>query len=234
MTLPTVTPVRRYHTPRYPTQLAVLEDPKALRAVPQRWSAKPALCGMLMLTVAGGLCACSGGHIPVFEHGDGRGAFGCDSVVPPVFFSEEEAKQIIRDEAAEGGIDFTGGRLIRGTFPSTILYWDGNPSYGTWSGELMLDGYDAQLGIGFEFISKQDVIDWRTPYGIFSTVEFYDMIDTAQRLASAADHVAVFYDPTPDWSLEDTDIYEQKNLMRENLRLQVRDFLEWLKAEGII
>jgi hypothetical protein len=42
---------------------------------------------------------------PIFEHGGGRGATGCVVISPPVFLSEEEALQIIKEELGEAGID---------------------------------------------------------------------------------------------------------------------------------
>jgi hypothetical protein len=87
---------------------------------------------------------------------------------------------------------------------------------------------------------------------MMSTVSTYDMKDTAQRLSGCVKDVAVFYDPGMDWTniKFDYDRYNgnynnyqayineftaaQKAQMIENLRAQVRDFLAWLSAEGII
>jgi hypothetical protein len=51
---------------------------------------------------------------PIFEHGEGRGATGCVVVTFPVFLSEEEAMQVIREELAEHGIDLTRGPDLEG------------------------------------------------------------------------------------------------------------------------
>ncbi|HBO43451.1 MAG TPA: hypothetical protein DD670_05880, partial [Planctomycetaceae bacterium] len=45
---------------------------------------------------------------PVFEHGEGSGSTGCIVMTPPVFLSEEEAMQIIKDELAKHGIALSG------------------------------------------------------------------------------------------------------------------------------
>jgi len=235
-----VTPLNHFHEPRYPTQAAVLEDPRVLRIVPRRWSAKPVLCGMLMLTVAGGLCACAGRKVPFYEYGNGAGAYGCDAVTSPTYLSEAEARRLIREEAEAYGVYFTGEKTITGEFPGNWasgydpdVYEDLHmkvPDPPTWKGELELHGYDENIGIGFEYVSVGDVSAWRMEGGITSTVEIFNMKDTAKRLSEAVRDVAVFYDPVYYKGTPDSD----PESLRENLRLQVRDFLEWLKAEGII
>lgn len=181
--------------------------------------------------------------IPVFEHGTGRGSYGCVSVAPPVFLSEEEALQVITEEAAAQGVHFTAAKTISGTFPATSTT-PGTQSPGSYQGELKLDGYDAALEIGVEFVSQQDVADWNQPEeGVWASVEQFDMLDTAQRLSEAAPGVAVFYDPTSqDYqdfeqvysNQEDAYVAAQKEKSIEDLRAQVRDFLQWLAAQGVI
>lgn len=61
---------------------------------------------------------------PIFEHGSGRGSFGCDSVAPPSFISEEEAFQVVEEEAKNYGISFEkpGKELKNIKLPDTNLY----------------------------------------------------------------------------------------------------------------
>ena len=119
---------------------------------------------------------------------------------------------------------------------------------------MELDGYDEALNIGMEFVSQQDVADWVAPNeGVWASVEEFDMLDTAQRLSDATTGVAVFYDPAsqdydafdpeqmePNPGGEDTAGYveryiaEQKEKSIEDLRAQVRDFLQWLAGQGVI
>ena len=189
------------------------------------------------------------GSIPVFEHGLGRGSYGCVSVAPPVFLSEEEAMQVIREEAEAQGVNFDSQKTISGTFPGTDL--SGTVSDpGTWEGDLKLDGYDAKLNIGVEFISTDDVSDWHQDHGVMSSVSSYEALQTAQALSDVTENVAIFYDPMSadfrefnfDWEDPegDYDAYsvaytaEQKEKVIEDLRAQVQDFLEWLKGQGVI
>jgi len=45
---------------------------------------------------------------PIFEHGKGRGVFGGE-VAPPRFLTEEEARNVIVDEAKKAGVTFVAG-----------------------------------------------------------------------------------------------------------------------------
>jgi hypothetical protein len=256
-----VSPVKRYPNPKYPTKQEVMLDPQVLKAVPKRWSARPAVSMVLLATLSTGLCSCmvkasqlpgskkAALAIPVFQHGDGRGSYGCSSVAPPVFLSEEEAAQVIRLEAETMGVMFDGTKSIEGIFPATDLNWNEKLKDETWQGTLQLDGYDEALDIGFEFVSQKDVVEWQNKGGVMSTVESYDMLGTAERLAKTSKNLAVFYDPGEDWKdfkinrgdeIAEYNAYvqqytaEQKERMLEDLRLQVRDFLSYLSAQGVI
>ena len=237
-----LTAVTSYASPTYPSQEEALSSPDLLNPLPKYWRIKPALCMALAFTIASGLCACAdqdaypGAQIPFFEYGSGRGSYGCMSVAAPVFLSEEEAAQVIREEALLQGVDFSGTKSIEGEFPATNLYpfVEDQPEPGTWKGTLELDGYDEALGIGFEYVSKQDVRDWLEDSSVIASVESYDIKGTAERLADVVENVAVFYDPTVD--LDDLDLSqsEKKEKMKEHLREQVRDFLSWLAGQGVI
>lgn len=181
--------------------------------------------------------------IPIFAHGTGRGSYGCESVAPPVFLSEEEAMQVIEEECAAQGIDLSGQKTISGTFPATSTLPEaisGGASDQTYTGDLSLDGYSDDLGIGVEFVSTDDILDWKADTGMAATVEEFDLKGTAQRLADCTDNVAVFYDPTANDDLEFTGSNEEsyvessREQSLEELRAQVRDFLQWLKAQGVI
>lgn len=190
--------------------------------------------------------------VPVFEHGLGRGSYGCESVAPPVFLSEEEALQVIREEAAARGVQFGSGTShpVSAELPVTQLApsfgsEDDNKKQKTKKGTLTPDGWDETLGIGFEFVSKKDVSEWRDENGLMASVESYDMKGAAVTLAENNRNIAVFYDPGEDWSRygelnwSDWEENEKKAAqMREDnialLREQVREFLAWLAAQGII
>jgi hypothetical protein len=108
-----VKPIKHYAGPNIPTSQILEEHPELLHLVPRRWHGNPtviaALAGVCVL-VSG--CRQSAAKpaasrvAPLFQHGDGRGSFGCRAVNPPVFLSESEARQVIMDEAKRAGINF--------------------------------------------------------------------------------------------------------------------------------
>lgn len=214
---------------------------------------------------------------PIFRHGDGRGSFGCVSVAPPAFLSEAEAFEVISEEAKREGILLSEGGLTldKVEIPVTSLYYDPKgekkAAQSSKRGGLDLDGYDAGRKIAYEFISTEDIAAWKDEnQGVWSSVDSYDAIGTAQRLrdglkdGNAGNTVAVFYDPmgfdeenrkqymaklreiSENNKLTDQERQEkraelsrqQEEELKESrkslLREQVKDFLDWMKAQGII
>jgi hypothetical protein len=191
--------------------------------------------------------------VPLFEHGVGRGGFGCVSVAPPAFLSEDEAFEIIHDEASKAGllIEQKGVSLDNIDLPITSLYPDETKQHGYQKGTLALDGINAEKKIAYEYVSTDDIELWLGKSGMASSVSDYDFIDTAKDLSASVNQydsgmvVAVFYDP--GYKYDDSisrivtesgteEIAEQKlkELVKVDLRAQVRDFIAWLKAQGII
>jgi hypothetical protein len=191
--------------------------------------------------------------IPFFTHGTGRGAFGCDSVAPPAFLSEAEALEVINEVAAQEGLHFelNGQELKNINIPKTSTEpSEKNPVLGYKKGTLTLDGVDSAKKVAFEFVSQEDIEAWcAAPSG--ATVTSYDFIDTAKALSdslsktSSGMTVAVFYDPGYTYNDEVKKIVNEnqesttkqaklKDVVKNDLRQQVRDFMAWLKAEGIV
>lgn len=297
-----VKPLKTYRTPIYPEKYKVLENPAILKALPERWKGNAkvgiALSSALMLLLTG--CVQKAGETdqsttpessqtagnrnreiiqlaPVFEHGEGRGSFGCVSVAPPAFLSEAEAFEVISEEAKKEGIVLqSGGPAIEGAeIPVTSLAYTtdeaSDKDMKSLEGTLELDGYDSQSKIGFEFVSVEDIENWQDKdQGIRYSVDSYDAIGTAKRLnvgligrkSDAA--AAIFYDPmgfnrelfekyqkefekiSSDEKLSEDERSEKwgelhqqykkelKDIQTGILREQVKDFLQWLKAQGII
>jgi hypothetical protein len=189
---------------------------------------------------------------PIFEHGDGRGSFGCVSIAPPAFLSEEEAFDVICAEAEKAGISLAADSftLERVKLPETKynLTDDKKPD-SSQKGDLALDGYDSENKIGIEFISLQDYDEWHVEEGMKSSVSEYDFLSAARVLRDGLEKktqdnaVGIFYNPMPH--LDKKLIFDEKSTFEEKeailkeeatkqLRQQVADFLEWLKGEGII
>lgn len=213
---------------------------------------------------------------PIFKHGDGRGSFGCVSVAPPTFLSEAEAFEVISEEAKKEGIIFKEDALkLDGVdIPITSLKYDtgenNTKNLKSKKGRLAMDGFDVNMKIAFEFVSKDDVVEWKGDEGVYSTVESYDALSSAEKLKDGLDGrnegntVALFYDPM-DFEKEMHDKYQKKlneistndklsddeknekwrdtfqkyedelkELKLTQLKEQVKDFIGWLKAQGII
>jgi len=141
--------------------------------------------------------ALGGVNVPLFEYGDGRGAFGCVSVTAPLFMSEDEVAQIITDEAAKLGIEIqqSGAPVMSDAdLPETSLgHYD---DLGTVKGELQTDGKVNGTAFSYEFVSREDYLDWEAKdKGPMTTVSSFDIKDAAMRLAENNQNVAAFYDP---------------------------------------
>jgi hypothetical protein len=213
---------------------------------------------------AAGICGCGTAAgaativAPIFAHGGGRGAVGCIVVSPPVFLSEEEALQVVREELAKAGIRLGEGLPLDGV---TVEYEDPElrwmRSGDNWLGEppakvvqpAELAAVDRQQRVGVEVVTSKDCDRFRAS-GVWSTVSSYDTKGLAESVAEGIRtqatedlRVGVFYDPMEAWSfdaLEDTD--EPRDYQREfeeveqsakarslaKLRRQVRDFVDWL------
>lgn len=258
-----ITPLRDYPRPAYPTAAIFHKNRhRLMRHIPRRWRYEKTVGSILAFTILSGLCACSLQHgedterdalalsVPLFVHGEGRGSYGCESVAPPVYLSEDEAAQVIRETAKEYGLSLTGEGTVSGdALPYTSLFGKMDETY---KGELALDGYDEATGLGYLFVSRNDVAAWQKDIGVYASVETYDMKGTAEKLSDTVKNTAVFYDPGTDSALLDEyflhadteDRYSEENLQayaaaqkaqaEEKLRAQVMDFIAWLQAQGVL
>ena len=135
------TPLKRCSTPRYPTRLEIDADPELLRRhLPAGWAASPKLASAaaLLLSLAVSSCkttptagptpppsaagakptlAAEAGNgraivAPLFNHGEGRGWFGCFAVNAIAYLTEEEAWRVIDDELGKRGIKLTEKNVL--------------------------------------------------------------------------------------------------------------------------
>ncbi len=252
-----VSPIRKYRGPSIPTHEDVENRPDLLLHIPTRWQTNPAvltaLASVTMLSATGLAIADAEKAkpvrvAPVFQHGEGRGSFGCMSVAPPICLSEDEARQIISDEVKRSGIMFE------------------TPKPGTKPEQLRppLDGVDKTRKFAYVFASVKDATV-PSNWSVSNTSTISKAKDIAQNLENEPliQTVGVFYDPIQDRYLKDKDgridwsktvvkktdgtIDREATLIlhkklekqatdsaKQQLRLQVRDFVKWLKAQGVI
>ncbi len=272
--------IKAYPAPSYPDKPTVQHDPYILQSIPARWKRNTTAATAAMATVMLLTSACGEERpartanptllptehltpaptpkptpvpaVPLFVHGYGRGGFGCVSVNPPVFLSEDEALDVIRQTAEQEGIQFTDTVEMQVKLPALQLEkgeWVADDTTSA-DGTLLLDGYNEKKQIAYTYVSKEDVIAWDidTTTGYSFTV--YPIIDAAKALAGNVAEsgtqmtVAVFYDPVGGSSPISNNGIEQRTVImgedgkkesaKESLRQQVLDFIAWLKAEGII
>ncbi|OPZ85660.1 MAG: hypothetical protein BWY74_03850 [Firmicutes bacterium ADurb.Bin419] len=197
---------------------------------------------------------------PIFEHGGGSGSFGCDSVAPPAFLSEEEAYQVISDETRKRGINLEKKNEIlknvmlpvTNTFPQEFTLDPNNPdktitksqSKTQKNGDLELDGYDENKKIAFEFVSVSDFKGWTGDSDVWCSVESYNCLEASKILREGImdktdnKYIGVFYDPIARISIDNLQNIDSPDkgteLSKELLRQQVNDFLEWLQSQNVI
>ena len=278
-----VAPIKNYNGASFPTRRIIDEHPELLKLVPKRWQTNPAV-----LTALAGLCVMmadcrqSAGAettsrvAPIFQHGDGRGGFGCRAINPPVLLSEDEAREVVVQEGKRAGVSFQPDAA---TLPSVAMplttRWpfradlDKNDKYHprkrTHRLSVKLDGTDPKRHISYEVVTRTDFDAWETkdlsklrmcsawgvdivdaatefrnglikarPKGVYGV--FYDPCVGRRDAEKRYDvHLPKYGTPNVDWKAEYAKMDNKaKDLARELLRAQVRDFIKWLKAEGVI
>jgi hypothetical protein len=149
---------------------------------------------------------------PLFEHGEGRGATGCVVITPPVFLSEEEAMQVIKEELGKHGIKVSKGGEFKNVvvkLPRQDIYGvkrlakrTGTKSQPSKPEPLRVDAVNREKRIAVEYVSKTDVAKLNAYPTCGSTAPFYDAKLVATQLLHEATgkgvetvYLGVFYDP---------------------------------------
>lgn len=186
---------------------------------------------------------------PIFAHGDGSGATGCVVMSPPVFISEDEAKSIIFKAFDAEGIKFNTIDCPKIKFTATPIANDcfgfnDTTKVSTANVELKMDGYNKELNLAIQFVSRDDFSKFRSDDGCWSSVQSFNTKKAAEiireeLIANGKTNTVVFYDPITNidfksnnnWKKSQTDAKEEA----QNLLLaQVEDFINWLKKENFI
>jgi hypothetical protein len=212
--------VQQSRTPSYPTRREVLAGAATFAAA--------SLCGRLCVFAATN----EGKTIvaPIFEHGEGRGATGCVVVSPPVFLSEEEAMQIVREELAKHGVQLKAGAAlkdvripVRRESYQPIDKGNGVKEYEktitedvTRAKPLVVDGIDSDKKVAVEFVSEKDCVDLAGQTGP-GLAQKYDLKYAAKYIAAQVKkqakesvYVGFFYDPAVKWRHSEAPPREKK------------------------
>lgn len=211
-----IEPIRHYATPRLPTKDIVDENPDLLRLLPRRWQHNPAVLTALVGT---GLLLQSSGSLLAEKATRTMGI-----MPPPMRMSESEARRIVIDEAKKAGINFSADKK-KLNVPITALA--AAPIKGNEASDatvrITLDGTDAKRGISFEYVSDVDARAVSKRIGGIATINSITTALTTQSKKHLKGRVLVV--PGVRTYQEDAD---------KQLRAQVKDFIKWLKAQGVI
>ena len=251
--------VKQYRMVAYPDKDAVNREPDLLLTMPERWHRNAAAYAAMAFTSALLLSGCDNKMVKIYDHGKGvcfyqntlnvtMGLFTRPMPIP-VMTEESAAYSIIQDEFNKQGITIIDSDIALKAveLPSGNLNWQNRTEFhSTKEGQLVLDGQVEDMDIAFEYVSTEDIVgmtEWDQDDPNKKKPIVLDMRAGAQALAKSLkgntgiNAIAVFYDPINDSKPFDGDNETRQQWLEqshENLRQQVRDFIAWLKAQGII
>ena len=190
---------------------------------------------------------------PIFAHGEGSGATGCMVMSPPVFISEDEARKIIFNALSKQGIlfDTTSCPEIKFTAPPIANdcygrdFFDDDTTRVVSDAyvELKMDGYNKDLNLAIQFVSREDFSKFTSFDGCVSSVSRYNTKQAAEiirekLITDGKTNAVIFYDPisridfekSDDWRKSEREATEKSKKL---LLKQVDDFIKWLKKNNI-
>jgi len=244
--------IKHYKIPRYPAKLVALENPKLLeKNIPAAWKTRE-MAGAVAILLAANLSACnekkSTGKetqaaivAPVFNHGEDRaGLFGALGYIgPTTLLTEDEALKIIKEELGKNGIKLTrqNVKFEQVAIPSRsckrkIIEKNGEKiveekvvtdkrKFQVFEADLV----DPEKKVVVEFINEKNYFE---NGGMSRMGVDYDFIEAAQYLNNQIKqkgpkmYFGTFYDPGGARGSSG------------QLKLQIKDFVDWLKAQGVI
>lgn len=216
-----VEPIKKYKSPGYPDKRVVLENPDILKTLPERWKDK-AFVGLTMSSI-----------ILFLLSGCEKEQPTAGTPMPPNYLTEEEAYNVIIDETAKYGVAFDAAGLELKDIELQLDKFSpqGNTSV-TQKLNMQLDGYDKDKGIGFEFVSEDDINEFNKSVqqingeGInpLGKNEYHDKLEKAIKQKDNKVYFDAFYNKD----------YASDEQLQAELREQVKSFMEWLKTQGII
>ena len=254
-------PMHSYKSPQYPTKVQVFETPDMLKKyLPPQWQRNARIAGLATLFLAAS-CQSQKNILksdldsdaaavvaPIFKHGDGWSSEGCVIVNPPVYLSEEEAMQVIAEELTKSGFEISKTNV---SLENLTIYhgkkieYDENYNRTERKGDLKplnVDLYDEKKKIAVEYVARSDYSDLGVTGNSYSSVSSCNLQGAADSLVEEVKengkgvYFGAFYDPVAD-SIDDQDYWNQNaenQVSKQYLRNQVKDFVDWLKAQGVM
>jgi hypothetical protein len=191
---------------------------------------------------------------PVFEHGQGIGAWGCVMIAPPVFLSEDEARQTIIHEFSNSGIELTSDSTL-----DKVLYFNKSDKIKSFdnsaknyylkdttiSSELKYIAVNKEYNLGVVFIGNYNYNNYKQ-YDNSNTENTFDgefqNYKTISRnisnfLTSTKVNVIVLYEPANHYTgKNNVSKSKRKELItdssKDSIRTQIQDFFKWLKGKS--
>jgi len=221
-----IVPMTNYSAPKYPTHEDALLDPALLKKIPSRWRKNiGAIACMGLLGITTTLSGCFGFGFrnclnrPICSecgssHWGGAGG-------PPiyiVYLTEQEAIDVMKNKAEYMGLNMSD------TPPDyTVTFGQGNDS------EVRLKLFNEYKNLAFSHVGARNNWSWQ---------DFGEIARDVQNEFDAKDNdilTKVFYTDlrlTCLWTEQDHARIREE--LKQHLTAQVREFIEFLQAEGII
>ena len=212
-----VTPVQSYKKANYPDKERIKADPALLLSMPKRWLRNGATCAVLAVTSI--LLLSRSKPEPTFDLGEFMGIN-----VSPSFYIESDAETIIEEEFRAAGIHMKPSDLAMNDLSFPVYYVKyGKVAIGqtTAHSGFSPDGYDAEKHIAYDF----EVDDLNHEWYLYPS---FEILQSGNQAQGADSFVRAVNADTPDFALA---MFQDNDT--SDLRAQVRDFLAWLKAQGI-
>ncbi len=225
-----IEPLPHYRPPRYPTRAMADASPDLLRAAPPRrlgTAGALAAFGTMCLAAEGCQSRLAGDVAisapmtriaPVFHHGAGR-TVADRSADPSAHLTDAEALAAIAEEGSAAGL-----KLVQ--------------EKGDSADPTRIRSVDSAHRVTVEFVSlkRAEHVLGKGARDV-STAAAAERERTAIRSSAASGTYAVFYEPEPQAKPSRnprTQAAAIKAQERADLKAQVRDFVKWLKAQGVI
>jgi hypothetical protein len=211
-------PVKAYKTPSYPSMETASLNPDLLKKLPERWRHNKAVVAAVAVISCISLSGCTSARL-------------MGEVETPAFITEEEALSIIKNEALKHGVNLDDTPAEK-SIKIRRSSGSSNSSENTYIEYVEIDISDNEknIAVGYNRYGDSELYYNKTadegiPYniGVFSypTQEVYELEKKINNDSNIS-------------SKQDTLSKEAKAVIEEDLREQVKDFIEWLRGQGVI
>jgi len=229
-----VMPVKKYAAPKYPTRADAQYAPLLLKKLPSRWEKNAAVVAAVGMLGAMSLASCGENpdkgaltgepavvdftteqeiNTDLSEYFEGPPLIPAGISGPPSFLSEQEALDIIITMAESEGLRFESGLP---EYPDTA------------NKKIKLYDPFNQVAVTYDwYYSTESTENYITSdgiaVGVFSSPDNWDDHENEEKQQ-------IFN----EWYANNISTEEVKSILEEEIRSQIRDFIEWLQGQGII